>query len=161
MRGMAFIVLLLSFGFGGEVPFLKGGRVDTPSPSQSEGASASPCPNGSSTSGLCNTGAPRRITYATTTLNWTQTTSSALTGGSPGTVVLRPCPTGVDYTSGAGYQVYITDGASSEAVAVTGGSTGSGNCSITFTPFFSHTSYTIGSASSGIQEKNNAACGTS
>jgi hypothetical protein len=66
----------------------------------------------------------------------------------------------VDYTSGAGYQVYITDRASSEAVAVTSGSTGSGNCSITFTPFFSHTSYTIGSASSGIQETINAACGT-
>src|SRR4029077_13028584 len=95
-----------------------------------------------------------------TTLNWTQTTSSSLTGGSPGTVVLTPCPTGVDYTSGAGYQVYIADGASSEAVAVTSGSTGSGNCSITFTPFFSHTSYTIGSASSGIQETINAACGT-
>jgi hypothetical protein len=67
----------------------------------------------------------------------------------------------MDYTSGAGYQAYITDGGSSEAVAVTGGSTGSGSCSITFTPFFSHTSYTIGSASSGIQETINAACGTS
>jgi hypothetical protein len=66
----------------------------------------------------------------------------------------------VDYTSGAGYQVYITDGASSEAVAVTSGSAGSGNCSIAFTPFFSHTSYTIGSASSGIQETINLACGT-
>jgi hypothetical protein len=65
----------------------------------------------------------------------------------------------VDYTSGAGYQIYISDGASSEAVAVTSGSTGSANCSIRFVPFFSHTSYTIGSASSGIQETINAACG--
>ena len=161
MRGMAFIVLLLSFGLGWEVPFLNGGRVDMPAPSQSEGASASPCTNGSSTSGPCGTGAPRGITYATTALNWTQTISSSLTGGSPGTVLLTPCPTGVDYTSGAGYQVYITDGGSSEAVAVTGGSAGSGNCSITFTPFFSHTSYAIGSASSGIQETINAACGAS
>ena len=161
MRGIVFVVLLLSLGLGGDVPFLNAGGVDMPTPSQSEHASASPCPTGSSTSGPCSTGAPRGITYATTTLNWTQTTSSALTGGSPGTVVLAPCPTGVDYTSGAGYQVYITDGASSEAVAVTGGSRGSGNCSITFTPFFSHTSYTIGSASSGIQETINAACGTS
>jgi hypothetical protein len=160
MRGMAFIVLLLSFGLGGEVPLLNGGRVDTPPPSQSEGASASSCPDGSYTSGPCRTGTPRGITYATTALNWTQTISSPLTGGSPGTVVLTPCPVGVDYTSGAGYQVYIADGASSEAVAVTGGSTGSGNCSITFTPFFSHASYTIGSASSGIQETINAACGT-
>ena len=123
-------------------------------------ASSATCLNGNSTWGSCGGGAPAGITYATTALNWTQTTSSSLTGGSPGTVVLTPCPTGVDYTSGAGYQVYIADGASSEAVAVTSGSTGSGNCSITFTPFFSHTSYTIGSASSGIQETINAACGT-
>jgi len=122
-------------------------------------ASAATCLNGNSTWGSCGGGAPAGITYATTALNWTQTTSSSLTGGTPGTVLLAPCPAGVDYTSGAGYQVYITDGASSEAVAVTGGSTGSGNCSITFTPFFSHASYTIGSASSGIQETINAACG--
>ena len=160
MRGIVFVVLLLSFGLGGEVRFVNAGRADIPAPSQSEGASASRCPNGSSTSGPCGTGAPLGITYAVTTLNWTQTTSSSLTGGSSATVILTPCPRGVDYTSGAGYQVYITDGASSEAVAVTSGSTGSGNCSITFTPFFSHTSYTIGSASSGIQETINAACGT-
>jgi hypothetical protein len=159
MRGMAFVVLVLSFGLGGAVPFLSAGRVDMLASSQSEVVSASSCPNGSSTSERCGTGAPRGITYATTALNWTQTTSSSLTGGSPGTVLLTPCPAGVDYTSGAGYQVYIRDGASSEAVAVTGGSTVSGNCSITFTPFFSHASYTIGSASSGIQETINAACG--
>jgi hypothetical protein len=122
--------------------------------------SSATCLNGNSTWGSCGGGAPAGITYATTALNWTQTTSSSLTGRSPGTVLLTPCPGGVDYTSGAGYQVYITDGASSEAVAVTSGSTGIGNCSITFTPFFSHTSYTIGSASSGIQETINAACGT-
>jgi hypothetical protein len=159
MRGMAFVVLVLSFGLGGAVPFLSAGRVDMLASSQSEVVSASSCPNGSSTSERCGTGAPRGITYATTALNWTQTTSSSLTGGSPGTVLLTPCPAGVDYTSGAGYQVYIRDGASSEAVAVTGGSTVTGNCSITFTPFFSHASYTIGSASSGIQETINAACG--
>jgi hypothetical protein len=160
MRGMAFIVLLLSFGLGGAVPFLSAGRVDMQAPSQSEVVSASSCPNGSSTLERCGTGAPRGITYATTTLNWTQTISSSLTGGSPRTVVLTPCPAGVDYTSGAGYQVYITDGASSEAVAVTSGSTGSGSCSVTFTPFFSHAPFTIGSASSGIQETINVACGT-
>ncbi len=160
MRGIVFVVLLLSFGLAGEVRFVNAERADMTAPSQSEGASASPCPNGSSTSGPCGTGAPLGITYAVTTLNWTQTTSSSLTGGSSATVILTPCPRGVDYTSGAGYQVYITDGASSEAVAVTSGSTGSGNCSIAFTPFFSHTSYTIGSASSGIQETINAACGT-
>src|ERR1700681_4258057 len=122
-------------------------------------ASSATCLNGNSTWGSCGGGAPAGITYATTALNWTQTMSSSFTGGSPGTVILTPCPAGVDYTSGAGYQVYITDGTSSEAVAVTSGSTGSGNCSFAFTPFFSHTSYTIGSASSGIQETINAACG--
>jgi len=123
-------------------------------------ASSATCLNGNSTWGSCGGGAPAGVTYATTALNWTQTMSNSLTGGSPETIALTPCPVGVDYTSGAGYQVYITDGASSEAVAVTSGSTGAGNCSITFTPFFSHTSYTIGSASSGIQETINAACGT-
>src|SRR5882762_5583792 len=122
MRGIVFAVLLLSFGLGGKVPFLNAGRVNMQAPSRSEGASASPCPSGSSTSGPCVTGAPPGITYATTTLNWTQTTSSSLIGGSPGTVILTPCPSGVDYASGAGYQVYITDGARSEAVAVIGGS---------------------------------------
>src|ERR1700674_2109854 len=122
-------------------------------------ASAATCLNGNSTWGSCGGGAPAGITYATTALNWTQSMSGSVTGGSPGTVVLTPCPVGVDYTSGAGYQVYITDGVSSEAVAVTGGSTGGGNCSITFTPFCSHTSYTIGAASSGIQETVNAGCG--
>ena len=122
-------------------------------------ASSATCLNGNSTWGSCGAGAPAGITYATTALNWTQTMSGSLTGGSPGTVVLTPCPPGADYTSGAGYQIYITDGASSEAVSVTGGSTGTGTCSITFTPFFSHASYSIGSASSGIQETINAACG--
>src|ERR1700674_4010146 len=122
-------------------------------------ANSATCLNGNSTWGSCGGGAPAGITYATTALNWTQSMSGSVTGGSPGTVVLTPCPVGVDYTSGAGYQVYITDGVSSEAVAVTGGSTGGGNCSITFTPFCSHTSYTIGAASSGIQETVNAGCG--
>src|SRR5258708_6989022 len=122
-------------------------------------ASSATCLNGNSTWGSCGGGAPAGITYATTALNWTQTMSGSLTGGSPGTVALTPCPPGADYTSRTGYQVYITDGASSEAVSVTSGSTGTAKCSITFAPFFSHTSYSIGSASSGIQETINAACG--
>ena len=141
---------------------VKADRVNGIVPSGELGAgvaSAATCLNGNSTWGSCGGGAPAGITYATTALNWTQTMSSSLIGGSPATVILTPCPVGVDYTSGAGYQVYLTDGASSEAVAVTGGSAGSGHCSITFTPFFSHTSYTIGSASSGIQETVNTVCG--
>jgi hypothetical protein len=99
------------------------------------------------------------ITYATTAQNWSQVLTTPLTAGSPGSVTLVPCPVGADYTSGAGYQVYISDGASSEAVSVTGGATVGANCSINFTPFFSHGAYTIGSASSGIQETINVACG--
>lgn len=108
------------------------------------------------------TGAPPGITYVVvTTAYWSQTSTTVLTAGSPGTVILTPCPAGVDYTSTAGYQVYLSGDGFNEAVAVTAGATGSGNCSITFTPFFSHVTYTISSASSGIQETINVACGVS
>jgi hypothetical protein len=126
-------------------------------------ANGSTCQNGNLTRGLCGGGSPAGITFATTTQNWSQTSTTALTAGTPGNVTLTPCPAGVDYTSGAGYDVYISDGANSEAVAVTSGSTASGICSIRFTPFFSHpvaTSYTVKSASSGIQETLNICGGT-
>jgi hypothetical protein len=128
-------------------------------------ASSATCLNGNSTWGSCGGGAPAGITYATTALNWTQTISSPLTGGSQATVTLTPCPVGIDTTSGAGYQVLLSGGGNSEAVSV---STAAGACTsgaasgtITFTPFYSYGSgYTIGSASSGIQETLNAGCGT-
>ena len=128
-------------------------------------ANATTCLNGNSTWGSCGGGAPAGITYATTALNWTQTISSSLTGGSQATVTLTPCPVGVDTTSGAGYQVLISGGGNSEAVSVVtaaGGCTsGAASGTITFTPFHSYgAGYTIGSASSGIQETINAACGT-
>lgn len=66
-------------------------------------------------------------------------------------MTLHPCPSGVDLTSGAGYDVYIDDH-DPESVLVTAGSTVGDGCSISFTPFFSHSSYTLQSASSGIQE---------
>src|SRR5579859_256455 len=127
-------------------------------------ASASTCLNGNSTWGSCGGGAPAGITYATTALSWSQTISSALTGGTQATVTLTPCPTGVDTTSGAGYQVLLSGGGNSEAVnvvsaaggCVSGGTSGT----IKFTPFYSYAAgYTIGSASSGIQETLNASCG--
>jgi hypothetical protein len=96
----------------------------------------------------------------TTGQYWSQTSSTPLKMGTPGSVTLTPCPPGVDYTSGVGYDVYIND-ANPESVAVTSGSTGAGNCSISFTPNFSHSNYTIGSASSGIQETINVFCGVS
>jgi len=128
-------------------------------------ASSATCLTGNSTWGSCGGGAPAGITYASTALNWSQTISSPLTGGAQATVTLTPCPVGVDTTSGAGYQVLVSGGGNSEAVSVVstaGGCTsGAGSGTITFTPFFSYAAgYTIGSASSGIQETLNAACGT-
>ncbi len=127
-------------------------------------ASPTTCFTGNSTWGSCGGGAPAGITYATAALNWTQTISSTLTGGSQGTVTLTPCPVGIDTTSGAGYQVLVSGGGNSEAVSVVAGAGGctSGAVSgtIKFTPVFSYAAgYTIGSASSGIQETLNAGCG--
>ncbi len=127
-------------------------------------ASAAPCLTGNSTWGSCGGGAPAGITYATTALNWTQTISSALTGGSQATVTLTPCPVGIDTTSGSGYQVLISGGGNSEAVSVVAGAggctSGAASGTITFTPVFPYAAgYMIGSASSGIQETLNAGCG--
>ncbi len=129
-------------------------------------ASAGNCLNGNSTWGSCGSGAPAGITYATTVMNWSQTISSPLTGGTQATVTLTPCPLGIDTTSGAGYQVLISGGVNSEAVSVltaAGGCTsGAASGTVTFTPFFSYAAgYTVSSASSGIQETLNAACGVS
>ena len=125
-------------------------------------ASASTCLNGNSTWGSCGGGSPAGITFATTAQNWTQTISSGLTGGTQATVTLSPCPTGIDTTSGTGYQVFISGGGNSEAVNVVSGSCAAGAASgtIQFTPYFSYPGgSSIGSASSGIQETLNAACG--
>jgi hypothetical protein len=129
-------------------------------------ASASTCLTGNSTWGLCGGGAPAGITYATTSLSWTQTVSSLLTGGAQNTVTLTPCPVGIDTTSGAGYQVLISGGGNSEAVsiipAIGGCTSGATTGTVKFTSFYSYASgYTIGSASSGIQETIDAGCGTS
>ena len=96
---------------------------------------------------------------ATTAQNWSQRSTVPLKGRVQQNLILAPCPAGIDYSSGAGYQVYIDD-AQPEAVSVTSGSQGSSQCSITLTPYFSHSSYAIGSASSGLQETINASCGT-
>jgi hypothetical protein len=129
-------------------------------------ASSATCLNGSSQWGSCGSGAPAGITYATTALNWAQTISTPLAGGTPATVTLTPCPVGIDTTSGFGYQVLLSGGGNSEAASVAtvaGGCTsGAASGTITVTPFYSYPAgYTIGSASSGIQETYNAACGTS
>ncbi len=127
-------------------------------------ANSNTCLTGNSTWGSCGSGAPTGITYATTAESWTQTISSPLTAGSQATVTLTPCPAGIDTASGAGYQVFLSGGSNGEAVnvisAAGGCSSGAPTGTITFTPFYSYAAgYSVGSASSGIQETLNAACG--
>src|SRR6202140_4369187 len=167
MGRLAFAVLLLSLEIIGRASVSNAGEVSLMSgvmpPSQLESGvtNASTCLNGNSTQGSCG-GSPAGITYATTAQNWTQTISITLTGGTQTKVTLTPCPKGIDTTSGAGYQVLISGGGNSEAVKVVSGSCVSGTPSgtITFTPHYSYPAgTTIGSASSGIQETLNSACG--
>jgi hypothetical protein len=118
----------------------------------------------SKSGGACGGATPAGITYATTALNWARTISNPLTGGIQTSITLTPCPLGIDTTSGAGYQALISGGGNHEAVKVisaAGGCTsGAASGTITFIPFHSYAAgYTIGSASSGIQETLNAACG--
>ena len=175
MRCVAFAVLLVSLGIGGRVSASNTGKASLVRRSVPrsqlglEETNASTCPNGNSTRGPCGAGVPAGITYATTARNWSQALSTALTGCPTGvscatqTVTLAAGAVGVDTTSGL-YQVHIADGSKNEAVYVKGGSyppTGATSGTITFVPYFSHTSYKIESASSGIQETINAACGTS
>ena len=68
------------------------------------------------------------------------------------------------YNERSGFQVLLSGGGNSEAVNVAtaaGGCTpGAASGTITFTPFYSYAAgYSIGSASSGIQETLNAGCG--
>jgi hypothetical protein len=107
---------------------------------------------------------PAGITYATTDLNWSQTIPRPLTAGSQAVVNLAPCPAGIDTVSGAGYQVLLSGGGKREAVNVVtapGGCTsGATSGTVTFTPIYSYAAgYSIGSASSGIQETLNVNCG--
>jgi hypothetical protein len=123
---------------------------------------ASTCLNENPMSGSCGGTSPAGITYATTAQNWTQTISSTLTGGTLATLTLNPCPIGIDTTSGDGYKVLVSGGGNSEAINVISGSCVSGASSgtVTFTPYYSYpVGSSIGSASSGIQETLNAACG--
>ena len=114
---------------------------------------------------VANLFASSSVPNVTTAQNWSQSLTAALTAGTSNTVTLTPCPVGVDTTTGL-YQVYISDGAKSETVGnklnpIRGSCTsGASYGTITFVPFFSHSNYTISSASSGLQETVNQACGT-
>ncbi|MGO9405452.1 MAG: hypothetical protein ACLPVW_18495 [Terriglobales bacterium] len=170
MGRLAFAVLVLLLEIGGLASSSNLGKTSLvsgavlPSTPGPEGTTPPTCRNGDSAQSSCGGGVPSGITYATTAQNWSQPRTTSLTGGSASNLTLTPCPVGVDTVSRFGYDVYISDGGRSEAVAVTGGTCTSGGASgtILFTPFYSHgpSAYTVESASSGIQETINAACGT-
>lgn len=101
---------------------------------------------------------------------WSQSPSGTLTGGTPATVTLNPCPQGIDPsfliansdTITGDYWVYISGTGTAEAVYVTATTctsaswTGSNSGTITFTPANSHSAgWTVGTATSGIQEAIN------
>lgn len=96
--------------------------------------------------------------------NWSQKGSEKLVAGAEAAVKLTPCPVGVDTSSGAGYKVYISGEGHSEAVSVLnrrgGCKSGAPSGTITIIPYYDYAAgYTIGSASSGLQEMINEACG--
>lgn len=77
-----------------------------------------------------------------------------LTAATPATVIITPSPAGINSLSVNRHFLYITDGASSESVSLTGVTVGASSTTVNFTPANSHTSgqWTLGSATSGIQE---------
>lgn len=98
--------------------------------------------------------------YVTASWNWLQTPSDNLGTAGSNTIHLSPCPLGMDTSNNvnAQYAVYIAGTGTAEAAAVTGGSCtqGSGSGTITVTTTHAHAAgYTVGSASSGIQEAIN------
>ena len=102
------------------------------------------------------------IRYVTPTNVWSVSPSGSLVGGTQATVTLTPCPVGIDTTGNSMYFVYVGGQGTPEPVMVTGGTCTSGATSgtIVFTPNNTHAAtYTMGSASSGIQEAINDACG--
>ncbi len=102
------------------------------------------------------------IRYVTASWNWSQTPSDSLSTAGSNTIHLSPCPLGVD-TSGSTtylYKVRITGTGTAENALVTGGSCtpGASSGTMTITTANTHAAgYTVGSASSGIQEAWNDA----
>jgi len=103
------------------------------------------------------------IRYVTSSWNFSQNPTDDL--GAPGshTIHLAPCPLGLDTNSVANYyryKVHISGTGTPETLLVTGGSCppGTGNGTITLMTAYAHTAgYTVGSASTGIQEAENDA----
>src|SRR5580704_2685969 len=102
------------------------------------------------------------IRYVTPTDNWSVSPSGSLIGGTQATVTLTPCPIGVDTSGNSMYFVYLSGQGTPEPAMVTGGTCTGGAASgtIVFTPKNTHSAtYILSSASSGIQEAINDACG--
>ncbi len=102
------------------------------------------------------------IRYVTPGDNWSVAPSGTLFGGTQATVTLTPCPVGVDATGNSMYYVYLSGQGTPEPAMVTGGTctAGASSGTIIFTPRNAHAAgYTLSSASSGIQEAINDACG--
>jgi hypothetical protein len=102
------------------------------------------------------------IRYVNASDNWSASPSGSLAGGTQATVTLSPCPVGVDTSGYSMYSVYLSVQGTAETAMVTGGTCveGAASGTIVFTPRNSHSSgYKISSASSGIQEAINDACG--
>jgi len=100
--------------------------------------------------------------YVTAGDNWSASPSGSLTAGTQATVTLTPCPMGVDTSGFSMYYVFLSVQGTPEPVMVTGGTCAAGATSgtIVFTPRNSHSAgYKVSSASSGIQEAINDACG--
>ena len=103
------------------------------------------------------------VRYVTPSDNWSATPSGSLAAGLQATVTLAPCPVGIDTTSYQMYFMYVQGGGgTAEPVLAQGGTCtpGAASGTVVFTPKYAHSAgYTIGSASSGIQEAINDACG--
>jgi hypothetical protein len=103
------------------------------------------------------------IRYVTPSWNWAQTPADNLAAPGTATIHLSPCPLGIDTASGTNYyvyKVYVSGTGTAEAVPVIGGTCTPGATSgtILVSTVNAHASgYTIGSASSGIQEAWNDA----
>jgi hypothetical protein len=103
------------------------------------------------------------IRYVTAGWNWAQTPADNLATPGTATIHLSPCPLGIDTASGTNYyiyKVYISGTGTAEAAPVIGGTCTPGATSgtIQVTTANAHAAgYTVGSASSGIQEAWNDA----
>jgi hypothetical protein len=106
---------------------------------------------------------PSHIRYVTDDWNWHQSPSDNLEAPGRHSIHLAPCPAGLDTAAAShyyAYRVYISDAGTPEAAPVTGGTCKSGGAAgtITVTTSYPHSAgYTVGSASTGIQEAWNDA----